>query len=360
MLQGQALEALDRYEESSAASQSALMLMDEMPPVDMAEERVIAARTLASAHLHLGHYDEAFRALNNAHSLLPKENVLQHAAILRTFGTLFYARGQLTEAVTFGEQALKLAQQSGESREIARVTAMLSTVALDRGAFADALDYSEAVLQTNRQQGNLYYQVLDLRQIATVYRCLFAYDLSMVLCDEAEALQARIDYHDPLLKTNRALNLIALGQPDIGLRILRETAGLTYQNVQTSWRVQLALVNGLGIIGDYDLCRAVAAELAEITREQNEVIYGRAQLWLGIALTGLGDVEGAWMALYDALQYEQTQGGRDLWLCYQALSRLNTEYHARMADTLRGMANSLQSRPDLHTALINSPIFRSL
>lgn len=360
MLQGQTLEALDRYEESSAASQSALMLMDELPPTDMVEERVIAARTLGSAQMHLARYDEAFRALNHAHSLLPKENTRQHAAILRAFGLLCYTQGQLNESWTFGEQALKLAQ-GGDPREYASVIALLGMVALDRGFFAPALEYAEQVLAINRQQGNLYYQILDLRQIASLYRCLFDYERSLALCAEADALQTRIRYQDPLLKTNRALNLIALGQP--GLHLLREAAGGTYQNVQTGWRVQLALVNGLGLVGEYELCRAGAAALAEITRGQNNVIYGRALLWLGTALRHLNETETAWTTLLSALENELAFGGRDLWLCYHALGQFDAQpeaadYRQKAVDMLRDIATSFQSRADLYSTFVNSPIVR--
>lgn len=360
MLQGQALESLDRYEESCAASQSALMLMDELPPSDMVAERVTAARTLGSAHLNLGHYDEAFKALSNAHSLLPKENVQQHAAILRTYGTLFFTRGQLTESLTFQEQALKLAQESGDTREIARVMAMLGAVELDRGAFVHALDLFEQVLEMNRQTGNLYYQVLDLRHIASIYRSLFAYDLSLEVCEQAEELQTRIRYQDPLLKTSRGLNLIALGQHDAGLRLLREAMQGVYQNVLTRWRVQLSLVNGLGVIGDYEACRAAASALADTTRDHNYIVYGRAMLWLGVALNALGEKQAAQAALREALEHESTYGGRDLWMCYSALSAFEAGCHDQMRQTLHAVADSLQTRPDLQAAFLNSPVMRAL
>lgn len=53
MLQGQALIALKRYEEATAAGQTALMLMDELPAGDLCAEREIAARVLEDANEHL-------------------------------------------------------------------------------------------------------------------------------------------------------------------------------------------------------------------------------------------------------------------------------------------------------------------
>src|SRR5690606_15775185 len=184
MLQGQVLDALDRYEEASAASQTALMLMGETPENMMAEEKAAAARALGSALLNLGRYDEAFDALNRANSLLPANNPRQHAAILRTFGILFRARGQLNESLAYQQEALTLAQQSGDLREMARIMSVLSTIALDRGDFSTALAYCERVLDINRRDDNLYYQILDLRQMATIYRSLFAYEKTLELCDE--------------------------------------------------------------------------------------------------------------------------------------------------------------------------------
>ncbi len=365
LLQGQVLDALDRYEESSAASQTALMLMSEMPDDVMLEEKVSAARTLGSAHLNLGHYDEAFNALNRANSMLPRDNTRQHAAILRTFGMLFRARGQLNESLVYQQEAYTLAQQGGDTRELSRIMSVLSTIALDRGDFATALAYCERVLDMNRKDDNTYYQILDLRQMAVIYRSLFAYDKALALCDEAEPLQERIHYRDPLLNTTRALCLISTGQPDKGMKLLRETAATVYQNPMTHQRVQLALVMGLSMIGDYEQCEYRARLLAEAGRSHNIVLYGRARLWQGIALNALKR-EDALTTLKDALEHELTYGGRYAWLAYYAMGTASGDeadarcWYERAVQTLLALATSLHTRPELQQSLLHNDLVRWL
>ncbi len=365
LLQGQVLDALDRYQESSAASQTALMLMDEMPEDCMAEERVIAARALAGAHLNLGNYDEAFDALNRANSLLPKDNIRQHAAILRTFGMLFRARGQLNESLAYQQEAFTLAQQAGDKREMARISAVLSMIALDRGDFATALSYCEHVLDMNRREDNLYYQILDLRQMAAIYRSLFAYDKALAICDEAEPLQARIRYHDSLLHTSRALSQISLGQVEEGIRLLRQTAAEEHQNPMVRQEVQLGLVMGLSMIGDYEQCLHHATALAEQSRDHNVIFYGRGLLWQGMALQALGS-DKALAVLREAAEYELTYGGRYAWLCYYALGAASPDpeearaWYDQSAHVLLALASSLHTRPELQHTLFNTDLVRWL
>jgi predicted ATPase/class 3 adenylate cyclase len=363
MLQGQTLDALDRYEESSAASQTALMLLEELVESEMLEEKAIAARSLGSALLNLGRYDEAFDALNRANSLLPKDNIRQHAAVLRTFGMLFRGRGQLNESLAYQQQAFTLAQQSGDTREMARVMAVLSSIALERGDFATALAYCERVLEINRLDDNTYYQILDLRQMATIYRSLFAYEKTLELCDEAEPLQERIRYHDPLLITNRAFSLIALGQTEAGIRLARRVAEAEYQNLMTRHTVALAYVIALSMTGDYEQCRQRAARLAEACRHDNVILYGRARLWQGIAHNALND-QRALLLLQEALQYELRYGGRYAWLCYYALGNADpptaAHWYEQAVNVLLATATSLHTRPMLQQSLLSNPIVRWL
>ncbi|MBZ0304418.1 MAG: AAA family ATPase, partial [Anaerolineae bacterium] len=365
MLQGQVLDALDRYEESSAASQTAMMLMGEIPENFMLEEKVSAARTLATAHLNLGHYDEAFDALNRAYSMLSRDNLRQHAAVLRTFGMLFRARGQLNESLVYQQEAFNLAQQSGDTREVARIMSVLSTIALSRGDYATALAYCERVLETNRQDDNTYYQILDLQQMASIYRSLFAYERTLELCDEAEALQARIRYHDPLLPVNRALSLISLGQPETGLKLLREVAAHDYANPMTAQSVQLGLVMGLSMIGDYEQCYQLARVVAQASRQHNIIYYGRARLWQGIAENALAYPQ-ATETLKAALENETTYGGRYAWLAYYAMAAASTDAEAtsywydQAGHTLLATACSLHTRPELQRSLLSNDMVRQL
>jgi predicted ATPase len=59
MLQGEALLVLKRYGEASAAGQTALMLLDELPPDILPEARARAAQVLREAQAHLGGEDSS-------------------------------------------------------------------------------------------------------------------------------------------------------------------------------------------------------------------------------------------------------------------------------------------------------------
>ena len=365
LLQGQVYNAMDRYEESSAASESALRLMSEAADEAMLEQKAHAARTLGSAQLSLGHYDEAFNVLNRAHSLLPKDNIVQHAAVMRTFGNLFLARGQLNESLAYQQEAYTLAQQSDDPREVARVMAALSSISLDRGDFGTALAYCERVLAMNREADNIYYQILDLRQMASIYRLLTDYETALALCDEAEELQKSIRYRDHLLQMNRALCLIATGQTDDGLTLLRETADIEHENTITQQTLQLALMNGLSMVGDYKQCDALATRFMREVDQNNKIMIGRGQLWQGIAQNGLSDIR-AMSTLKRALDSELEYGGRDAWICYYALgtASVNPTVARKWFDNalavLQATASSLHTRPNLRAKMLENDLVRWL
>ena len=357
-LQAKALIALDRYEEASAASQTALMLLNELPDEAVQDQKAGAARTLGHAQLSLGRYTEAFNALNLAHSLLPEGSLAEHAALMRTFGRLFQARGQLNESLVYQQQAFTLAQASGDKRELSRVMALLSIIAVERGDFATALIYSEQVLERNQEDENTYYQILDLRQLAYIYLSLFAYEEALALCDEADLLQARIHYEDPRLQSIRALSLLATGQLEQGFNVLQNVAQIERQNTETQQSIQLAFVAGLAMIGDDEECYTQAGRLLEMAGDHNMLLYGRGLMWQGMARTSMH--KPAESILQQALNYELTYGGRLAWLCYRSLGQASNNqetahhWYGRALNTLEAIATSLYARPKLQETLLNN------
>lgn len=365
MLQGQALDALDQYDEASAASRNALMLMEELPTQDVVDEQVISAMTLGSAYLSLGGYDKAFEALRIAHTLLPKENVQQQAKVLRTLGALFRSRGELDESFPYLRQSLELAQQSSDRREVATITALLGSNHLDRGNFEGALTAFEQALAVNRDADNLYFQIHDLSNLAESHRLLFAAEPALNLCAEAEQLGARVNHLDPMVTATKGLCLIALGQPE-GMTLLQEVAMEDRQNALTRQRIHLSFVVGLAMVEDYGLCWEAAQSLVDSARGQNQLIYGRALLWLGMAQKGLGENRDARVTLNEALKTERRYGGRDLWLCHYALGeasarRDDIQKHFQNAiDELYSIAKALYNRPALQASVLKSSIMRDL
>jgi predicted ATPase len=365
MIQGQVYDALDRYEESSAASETALMLLNEQPEEKVEEQKAIASRTLGTAYVSLGRYEDAFNMLNRANSLISEDNKSQQAAILRSFGTLFRERGQLNESLAYQQQAFQMAQRSDNPREMARIMAALSKISLDRGDFHTALNYCEIVLEMNLEDDNIYFQILDLRQMATIHRLLFNYDRVLELCDLAEPLQARIRYQDTQLHMNRALCIVANGDPKSGIRLLQQATATNSENAMTQNTLQLALMNGLALTGDYEACYEVSTTFVNRIGDKNLMLLGRGLLWQGIAQNALQD-HAAKFTLGQALKYELEFGGRDAWLCYYALGKAAREfsvaekYYQLATDVLHAIASTLYTRPDLQRKLRNDHVMRWL
>jgi predicted ATPase/class 3 adenylate cyclase len=362
--QGQTLVALNRYQEASAASHTAMMLLEEMPVEDMLEERVIAAQTLGDVHRKLGQYQEAYEALLMAYGLLPDENTGQLASILRAFGALARYQGQLDEGLTYHQQAIELAQGSSQRLIASNMTA-LGLIALDRGELASALGYFEQVLELNQQSSNVYYQIMDLNNVGMVYSAVFAYHKALEIFNQAEVLQASIHYHNPLLETNRGLCLIALGQADEGLTLFQQAADLPQQNAFTRQLIRLLTLAGLALSGKYEDCREKAATFVADIRETNPILYGRGLLWQGLAQHALGNAAAS-TTLREALDTELKVAGRDAWLCYYALGRASddptfaADCFSKASDILKALANSLQMRPELQATFINNDFVQAV
>lgn len=364
--QAQAFNALARYDEASSASRAAQRLLSEMPKREMLEERIRAGRMLGTAMLSLGKYDDAFLALRQAYDLLPDGDiVVQHANVLRSFGSLFLCRGQLGEGLSYQQRALSHAQELKAEPQIASSMTQLGLIALDRGDLATALSYFERVLDMNRKRDNIYYQVLDLRNMGMAYRAVFAYEMALDVLDRANDLLEYLHFSDPLLQANRALCLIALGQSTEGLKLLQQAAEEKQQNVNNRHLVQLLLINGLALTGQYITCRDVARAFVEDVKDVNAILHGRGMMWLGMAVNALGDPLAKDL-LNAALQSELVHGGRDAWLCYYLLGTVTTDsqqahdHYDKATMILSSIHASLHTRPELQTALMNDRLVKQL
>jgi class 3 adenylate cyclase/tetratricopeptide (TPR) repeat protein len=362
LTQAQALYVLNRCEEASAASRTSMMLMEELPSSEALNERIAAARMLGMAYRSLGRYDEAMEALNLAYSLLPVSADNQQDSltdVLRAYGTLTWHRGYFGESEGYLNRALSLAEKSNSSRAIAGALTLLGHIALDRGEMATALNHYERVLQINRQGDNLYYQVMDLNHIGSVYRYVFAYERALETFDQAENVGKQIHFYDPMLQVNRAHCWIAMGRTDEGLKLLNEAAASEIRDAYARQQVILALIHGLALTGNYTECRDRALRFVTEAFQHSPILYGRGLLWLGMAQHALGEIT-AQQTLLQALQHESDYGGRDLWMCYYALGTASnnshdaSEHYAKSAEILRKRAESLYAHPELQITLLNN------
>ena len=348
LLQGRASHSRRRYEEATAASQTAMMLMNELPPEDMKSERVLAGVTLGNAHASLGNYKESLEALQEAYDQLDESSSADlQASVLRAYGRLFWSRGNLDEAHLYQLRALLTAEESENEREVASVLSMLGRIAIDQGSFSVALSHYDRVLKINTESENYLYKVMDVGMISMIHMLLFDYEGALALLDEADKLQAQLKHDDPILLTNRALCLIGIGEKERGLSLLRESSTRDYLNIYDYHEVQLAFLRGLALTGHYAECQQRALSFTNTAQDHNPILYGR-----GLAKLGLDEVD-ATSILIHALDNEGVYGGRDLWMCHYALSIAlsgtpeGTAHQYKAEDTLQKIAESLRDYPIL-------------
>lgn len=362
---GQAYNALNRFDEASAACQSALRLLNELPIDQFLNTRIRASRMLALAYRSLGNYTGALEVLQQAYEYVPPNDTEELATVLRAFGTLFMVRGRLNQSLAYMERAHSYAEDLGDPRHLAGTMTQLGLIAYNRGNLATSIDYFDHTLTINRKRENIHYQIMDLRNIGAVYLALFAYELANEAFSEAVKLQTSLQYRDPLLDAFRGQCLIGMNQPLEGIHLLRESADRGHKDAYSAFLLRLLYISGLARTGDYVQCREKGQLFVEDVEAHNPLLHGRGKLWLGIAAHALGE-PGAIKLLEEALQSELTFGGLYVWTCYQALGLASTHpdsaralYGAAM-NTLNAIGSSLHTRPDLQKTLLNNSFVKSI
>ncbi len=358
VLRARTLNALNRYEEASAASASAQRLLEELSPDLMLEERIEAALTLGEAYRSMGQFQDALQALLQAYELVQEGDTASHISVLSAFGALYLYQGDLAQSAAYFQRAFNLARSNEEPDRIPYIMTNLGMIAQERGELAIALNYYERVLEMNRKRGNLYFQILDLRNIGSIYRELFAYEQAQAVLEEAYTLQDYIQFEDPLTQVNQALVWISLGRKQEGLSLLEQAQQIESPSLATQFNVRLAYIQGLAMLGEYQACKEEAQQFIEAATN-NAMMRARGRLWLGIAGHALGD-ENAIGHLRKALQDEQTYAGKELWRCYAFLAfsaqsqEKARQYYEKAASIISTLSTSLVKRPDLQISLLNN------
>lgn len=342
LAQSQAAHAQRRYEEATAASETALRLMDELAADQMIPERVQASVTLANAHISLGNFDQAQTALEKTGNLLHGAsgvNILgMRAVVMRSFGYLYWSCGDLTAARHHEQEALKAAETNGDPRVMATTLSMMGRISLDEGRFSDTLSYMRRVLDINRTVGRVVYQIADLYLMALAYYLLFQYEEALSMLDEAEQISSSVDFDMPLLAACRGLCDLGLGRnQDEALRRIHDASDRGVITISDRHSLRLFSVRAMTTAGHHQAALNLSKTLAAELKNENPVLYGRSLLWAGVAQQALGQPEAA-ETLRHALEMEQKHAGRDLWLCQYAYS--TTIPDAATAQAIRQQADA--------------------
>ncbi|GAB1420513.1 hypothetical protein MASR2M15_06130 [Anaerolineales bacterium] len=355
MYQGLALYNLERYEESCAASSTALRLFGELAPDQMREARINTYRVLGLSYRSVGQFENAEQALKQGLELLHENDQLFHADLYRTYGSLYFYQGLCDKAMLYEQQSIKNYEGTASSQYSGAMIYM-GHASFERGNYLQALKIYETVLGVNKQRYNPRYQVSDLKMIGLTHRCLFNKEGAFAYLQQAKELAKSIDQEDPFLDIAIGLLLVDLGQDEIGIQSIQQALHTPLPDFYTRHLVQLLHIEALYYAGMYHAAVQEAEHLLPLVKAFNPILHGRSLLWLGKSQLALN--EGTPQTyLRDALQLEQRYGGRELWQCYLAMGdcyanedlEVAEHYYERTRDVFQATYMSLHTRPDSQT-----------
>ncbi len=364
-LRGQALLSLGRYAEASAASQSAVMLLREVPDEVLNPTRFQANYIAAQAQMHLGHYDEAYQALLVAQDFLEEKNLTAQAQVLQALATLRLHQGRLQECLDYQQTAASIVDHLQDTRLRANSLLLAGRVAMNMGDAGKTLDCFGEALAVYSEQQDRYNAANLLGNIGYIYMLMLSYDRALLVLDEALALDLSAAGIDRILHATRGLCLVQLGRAAEGMPEIWAALRQSSTPIYNDSLIHLLLLRALIVTHDYVTAQEQAQIFVTQMRDRNPLLYGRGLLWLGLAKLGLKDVTAV-STLQEALYQEQQHGGRDVWLCYDALAQAATEnadrerYLADTAQALRTLANTLHHHPNLQHAFLNNSYVQSL
>lgn len=358
-LRARAFVGLNRYDEATAESQSALSLLEELPPDQFITVRVQAARTMGIAYRSLGRYYEAFEAFSQAYDFMPEGRVDPPllSSVLRAFGVLCLYQGKLGESQAYQERAYTYAQMTGQESDLTGAMTQLGTIMLERGHVAKALSYFKRLLEINRKRDFVHYQIEDMRNIGQVYLVLRNYHKALAIFDEALDLQQSIGTEDRLLQAYLGLCLLHLGRHDEGLPLLNDAVHQGEYDSYHNMLLELVYLQALALLHEYDRCRERAVAFIAQVENMNKIMMARGMLQLGLVEHALGG-KGVDDLLHKALRLELEYGGREVWVIHAALARTSSdEWQARQhtldaAKRLRAISSDLHPYPDLQIAFL--------
>lgn len=364
-LRGQALLALERYAEASAATQSAVMLLRETPDKLLDATRFMAHYLLAQAQMHLGQHDEAYQALMTAQEYLEEKNIRARIQLILAFATLRLHQGHLQECLDYHESAAALFDQLADDRLRASGLALAGRAALNLGNIDQALDYFDEALNLYAAHNDRRHTMMMLGYIASVYLMLLSYDRALLVLDEALAHDIAAGGYDRLLRVLRGLCLVYMGRQAEGMPEVMGAVQHEGSTAYEDWVMQLLLLRALAFTGDYITCEEQAQAFVDRVRDRNQLLYARGLFWLGMAKFGRHAADAPAL-LQEALYYEQQYGGRDVWLCYDALAQAASDpaernrYLIETASALRRINDKLEQHPDLQHAFLNNSYVQGL
>ncbi|MFC9690012.1 BTAD domain-containing putative transcriptional regulator [Kribbella sp. NPDC056951] len=157
-----------------------------------APERAFSLNSLATAHRHLGHLDEAQSCAMDALALHRETgNRAGEASALETLAAIHLDRDHPTEAFTFAKDALAIAQAIANPRAETATLTMLAAVHLHQGDHTQAEHYFTLGLESARTNRITYTELEALLGLAATHQATARPTTARALATEArQAAQA--------------------------------------------------------------------------------------------------------------------------------------------------------------------------
>lgn len=360
-IRAQTYNSLNRFGEASAAAESALKLLEELPDDQLVNIRVTAARFLGMAYRSMGRYADAFEALTRAYHMIPEDDLILQADVLGAFGSLALYNGKLGESLAHQKRAYNSAKKNSAKHELNGNLTQLGLIVFEQGQIASALSYFEQVLKVNLDRENVHFQILDLRNIGAVYLAVFAYEKTLEVFNRAIELCKYIHYTDSLLQAYRALALVELGQIEDGIEEMEIAVAAGHKDTYHHLQIRLLQVELWVKTKRYDEAMQLVGKFIESAKVLNPILYGRGLLWKG-QLCHILKRDDTVSTLERALQYEQDYAGLELWLCYFALAQAtsDTQRYQASYNILLKIADGLEAYPDLQAQFMQSDTLRQI
>jgi tetratricopeptide (TPR) repeat protein len=362
---GETLLELGRYDEASAASQSALMLLQELPEDQLATIRIQAERILGLANMRLGRYNEAYDALTRAHNYLPYDASGQIASVLTAFGKLLYYRGRLEDSDAYQKRAHEKALKAEDPFLISEALAEIGVIELEKGKLASALQRFEQSLFTHRKEGLVGQQAKDLFQIGLVHLHMLDYGKAYECFSDANHLYRAVEQKDVLLQAYQGLALIHLGRQTQGKGLLLDALEIGAQDINIQGRLHLVYIKALLLMKDYVHAREQAMTFLQ-QQSENTLLRARSERALGIATHELNTSLDAVEFLQSSLDTEMAEGGRDVWLCHYYLAsyieddEVAQEHYRKSAELILVRANSFEDYRDLREKFLQAKLVQEI
>jgi class 3 adenylate cyclase/tetratricopeptide (TPR) repeat protein len=363
-LRGQALNELGRYDEASAAAQSAVMLLKELPKNQLETIRIKAERNLGIANMRLGRHGEAYNALSRAHNLLPYNATSQISSVLSAFGQLHYYQGRLEDSYAYQKRAFDHAHTAQDVRLISSALVQLGLLDLERGNVADALDSFEQTLNIHRDRGLIAEQAKDLFYIGLSYLALLNTGKAYEYFSDASHLSKAFAYDDVLMQAYRAVSLIHLKRVTQGKSLLVDAMERSSKDVYVQNQLQLVYISSLAPLRDFVSMREQAMSFLQ-RQDVNPILKARAMRWLALASHHLGTMDAV-ETLRQALEAEKTYAGCDTWMCHYLLAQALTkpseiQEHCRAsAELIIERAETLVGREEMREVFLDSELVKMI